>query len=112
MRTVNYEDAKEYFINNARNGWKYIDCFVMDYKLYKALKEDNTIRIGSRIELEEGIKHRCLYPRIKAKLNGYGIILINPDFEEYSIDYIKYNSPIDELLTQLLNYNISKDYLE
>ena len=109
MQTNNYEEAKAYFINNAHYGCKYIDCFVMCETLYKTLKNDQSIKIGSRIELEEGIKNRNEYPRIKSTLNGYGIILINPNSEEYYIEYIKYNSPINENLTQLLLYNISRD---
>ena len=112
MKANNYEEAKAYFINNAHYGWKYIDCFVMNEKLYKAIKHDQSIKLGSRIELEEGIKNRTEYPRIKSTLNGYGIILINPNSEEYFIEYIKYNSSINESLTQLLHYNISKDYQE
>jgi hypothetical protein len=40
MNTKNYEDAKNYFINNATYGWKYIDCFIMNETLYKELKLD------------------------------------------------------------------------
>jgi len=109
MKTQNYEEAKRYFTNNAHYGWKYIDCFVMNKKLYELLKEDNSIRIGSKIELEEGVKHQCPYPRIKETLNGYGIILIDPPFDDYTIEYIKYDSSISESLTELLHYNISNE---
>ena len=79
MKTNNYEEAKAYFINNAHYGWKYIDCFVISENLYKTLKNDQSIKIGSRIELEEGIKNRNEHPRIKSTLNGYGIILREPN---------------------------------
>ena len=84
----------------------------MSENLYKTLKNDQSIKLGSRIELEEGIKNRTKHPRIKSTLNGYGIILINPNSEEYYIEYIKYNSPINENLCQLLHYNISREYKE
>lgn len=112
MITNNYEEAKKYFMNNVQYGWKYIDCFVMNEKLYTELKSDMSLRLGSRIELDEGVKNRSPYVRLNSTLNGYGIILINPDIRDYSIDYIVYNRTIDERLAQLLNYNISRDYIE
>jgi hypothetical protein len=112
MNTKNYEDAKNYFINNATNGWKYIDCFIMNETLYKELKLDRSISFGHRIELAEGKRIQSTYGRLKSTIHGYGIILINSYTEGYSVNFLKYNNEIDERLLQLLNHNISKDYPE
>ena len=104
MQTQNYEEARRYFLNNARHGWKYIESFIVSKKMFERILKDDFLREAVN-QIGKYADSRKL-PRTNVRIKGYPIIVSSGYTLTYGVIVLLYEDKYGEGVMKLLMKNI------
>lgn len=108
MQTRSYREAKQSLINHSKNGWKYIDFFIISPEMFEELlAERDSIKGGRRILLEAGEKASYKGLFIKGSVFGYPVMVCEGFVDVYGVIPVQFHKAFEPYHQYYIERNIS-----